>query len=134
MLVIAPYFMNHLKVIGSCIIFEEKWISTNRVVNWYLNIWEIIKFHQFELFFGPFALYVPSWVWEFYKAYVEQLLKPKKGVLPKPLYFFEVRENEVQCGPSIVNKVLGCTFIGRDIFQDKLAKHLDEFIGWLAPL
>lgn len=126
--------MNRLKVIGSCTILEETWISTNGVVNWYLDIWEIIKFHQFELFSGPFTLYVHSWVWDFYKAYAEKLLKPKRRVLPKPLYFFDVWAKEVQYGPSIINDVLGCTFIGLAVFQDKLAKHLDEFLGWLVPL
>uniref|UniRef100_M1DLW3 Uncharacterized protein n=1 Tax=Solanum tuberosum TaxID=4113 RepID=M1DLW3_SOLTU len=76
--VLPPLSLNRVKAEGLRTILELKQLSIDEVVERYLEVWNTIKFHKFEIFNKPRGSYIPTWVQEFYYAYGELVLKGKK--------------------------------------------------------
>uniref|UniRef100_M1DXX6 Putative plant transposon protein domain-containing protein n=1 Tax=Solanum tuberosum TaxID=4113 RepID=M1DXX6_SOLTU len=115
---------------------EEKQLSTDGVVDKYPEVWNTLKFHNFEVFTKPRGPYIPTLVGEFYAEYGELVSKGKKKASAfKPANFVMVRGKKVNCSSSYINVVLGCS---RDFMHDYIdlvkKKTLDDIKGWLAPL
>ncbi|WMV49765.1 hypothetical protein MTR67_043150 [Solanum verrucosum] len=73
-----PRSLNKLKVKALRTILEEKLLSTDGVVDWYLEVWNTIKFHKFEIFTKLRGSYIPTLVREFYVEYGKLVPKVKK--------------------------------------------------------
>uniref|UniRef100_M1DE56 Putative plant transposon protein domain-containing protein n=1 Tax=Solanum tuberosum TaxID=4113 RepID=M1DE56_SOLTU len=102
-----PWLLNRLKYEGLRTILEEKRLSTDGVVDRYLNVWDTLRFHRFEFFTRPLGPYIPTWLREFYAAYSELVPKGKKKTSS-----FKPVESVVVGGRTT----------------------LDDMKGWLAPL
>lgn len=65
-------------------ILEERRLSTNGVIDWYLEVWVTLKFHNFQHFNHNSGL---VHLREFYEAYAKAIPKSKSTlkIIVKPL-------------------------------------------------
>uniref|UniRef100_M1DPV2 Putative plant transposon protein domain-containing protein n=1 Tax=Solanum tuberosum TaxID=4113 RepID=M1DPV2_SOLTU len=131
-----PRSLNRLKAKGLRVILEQKRLSSDGVVDWYLDVWSTLKFHKFEVFTNQRATYIPTWVWEFYSTYMEVVSKGRKNANAfMPINYVVVRGQKVKCRSSDMNDALGSTMNFMSYYMDKInKKNLDDLKGWLAPL
>uniref|UniRef100_M1DVA8 Polyprotein protein n=1 Tax=Solanum tuberosum TaxID=4113 RepID=M1DVA8_SOLTU len=93
-----PLSLNRLEAEGLRTILEEKRLSTDRVVDMYLEIWNTLMFHKYEIFTTPRGPYIPNGVREFYLAYKDLVSKGKnKGSAFKPVDNVINRGKRVKC-------------------------------------
>ncbi|WMV58515.1 hypothetical protein MTR67_051900 [Solanum verrucosum] len=128
--------INKLKTEGLRKIIEEKRLSTNGVIDRYLEIMSYLKSHKFHLFTNPCGPYIPSWVREFYSAYSTLIPQTKKPVDKfKIVDYVVVRGKGVLYDFTAINVVLECTTrFDYDCLYKIRTTTLENMKKWLAPL
>uniref|UniRef100_M1DAF6 Uncharacterized protein n=1 Tax=Solanum tuberosum TaxID=4113 RepID=M1DAF6_SOLTU len=105
-----PRSLNRLKFEGLRTILEDKRFSIDSVVDRYLEVWNTMKFHRFEIFTEPRTPYIPTWVRKFYSPFGEPVLKGKKKPNAfKQVDFGVVQEKKVKYSSTEINEVVGCS-------------------------